>query len=456
MDAPDVHYAKSGDTNIAYSVIGDGPFDLVFVVGWVVSTLEVAWEGPPGGFFERLSRFCRLIVFDKRGTGLSDRVDGIPNLETRMDDVRAVMDAAGSERAAIMGVSEGGFMTALFAATYPERTAAAIFFGTGAAYLRAADYPWASTREEYERLIERRESRWGDTKYFDELLESFAPSMAPTLDEATRRWWYRWLRTSVSPGAATALTRMNMEMDVRHVLPTIRVPTLVLHVEDERIFELAEGRYIAEHVPGAELVVLPGVDHAWFTESVGPPTAHEVERFLTGLWERGEWADFKPERVLATVLFTDIVGSTEKAVELGDARWRDLLQEHHTIVRRQLARFRGAEIDTAGDGFFASFDGPARAIRCACEISDAVRELGVNVRAGLHTGECELLDGKVGGIAVHIGARVAGRAEPGEVLVSSTVRDLVAGSGIEFRDRGPAELKGIPGEWRLYAVENTA
>ena len=452
MDAPEVRYAKSGDVNIAYAVVGEGPFDLVFVGGAVFSTLsEAAWEGPlpPGTFLGRLASFSRLILFDKRGTGLSDRVAGIADLETRMDDVRAVMDGAGSRRAAVMGVSEGGPMTILFAATYPERTAAAILYGTGATWLRADDYPWASTREEYLRHIAERERRWGTLEYFDSLLERFAPSVARDTD--MRRWWARYALTSASPGAAAQLSRMNMEIDVRHVLPSIRVPTLVLHPKDDQIFDLQEGRYIAERIPGAELVVLPGRDHLYW---VNPDhIIRDVERFLRGIWERGEWDVVESDRILATVLFTDIVGSTERAAALGDRSWRDLLMQHHALIRRHLVRFRGREIDTAGDGFLASFDGPARAIRCALAITQGVRGLGLEVRAGLHTGECELLDGKVGGIAVHIGARVAAAAQPSEILVSSTVKDLVAGSGIQFRDRGVATLKGVPGEWRLYAVE---
>ncbi len=448
MDAPEVHYAKSGEVNIAYSVVGEGPFDLVFVVGWVLSTLEFAWDGPPADFFRRLSSFCRLILFDKRGTGLSDRVQGIPQVETRMDDVRAVMDAVGSRRAAIMGVSEGGLMTALFAATYPERTAAAILYGTGATYIKADDYPWGLSREEYLRHYAERARMWGSQKFLDERLASSAPSLAS--DDKVRRWYGRYVRTSASPDASTRLALMNLEMDVRHVLPTIRVPTLVLHAAGDKWFDVGGARYMAGRIPGAELVILPSEDHAWYANP--EPAAREIERFLTRIWKRGEWEVYESERVLATVLFTDIVDSTAKAATLGDRAWRDLLQRHHAVIRRHLARFRGRELDTAGDGFFASFDGPARAIHCARAITETVKELGLEVRAGLHTGECEVVDGKVGGIAVHIGARVAAQAEPGEVLVSSTVKDLVAGSGIQFRERGVAELKGVPGEWRLYGV----
>ncbi|HLX18791.1 MAG TPA: adenylate/guanylate cyclase domain-containing protein [Gaiellaceae bacterium] len=447
-----MRYAKSGDVNIAYSVVGDGPFDLVFVVGSVFTALDYAWEGPPAEFFAKLASFSRLILFDKRGTGLSDRVADFASSAVRMDDIRAVMDAAGSERAAILGVSEGGPLGVLFAATYPQRTAALVLYGTGASYRLGDDYPWAGTPEETEAAAATRERRWGDPEYLNGLLRRFAPSIAD--DPETQRWWSRYARMSASPRDAAHLARMNGDLDVRHALPTVQVPTLVLHWRDEVVFELAEAEYLADRIPGSELVVLEGRDHAWF---VNPePIAKEIERFLTGIWDRGEWDAVEPDRVLATILFTDIVGSTAKAIELGDARWGAVLREHHGVVRRQLARFHGRELDTAGDGFFASFDGPARAIRCADAIRDGVRELGLEIRAGLHTGECEVIDGKIGGIAVHIGARVAHNAEAGEVLVSGTVRDLVAGSGISFEERGVAELKGVPGEWRLFALANAA
>ena len=448
MDAPEVRYAKSGDVNIAYGVVGDGPFDLVLVTGSVFSNFEVAWEGPPADFYRRLASFSRLILFDKRGTGLSDRVTGVPDLETRMDDVRAVMDAAGSDRAAVMGTSEGGPMTMLFAATYPDRCAATILYGNPVSYERNDDFPWDWTREQNLEYIKDRELRWGTKEYLEDMFRGFAPSLAD--DEELRRWWVRWARMSASPGAAYQLGRMNIDIDVRHVLPTIRVPTLVIHRTNDLSTDVRYGRFAAEKIPGARMVEFAGKDHSFFVDP--EPILAEVERFLMDIWNRGEWEMVEPDRMLATVLFTDIVGSTAKLAELGDKRWKDLLQQHHSLVRRLLVRFRGREIDTAGDGFFASFDGPARAIRCAVAITQAVRELGIDVRAGLHTGECEVVDGKVGGIAVHIGSRVASQAGPGEVLVSSTVRDLVAGSGIGFSERGAAELKGIPGEWRLFAV----
>ena len=448
MEAPEVRYAKSGDVSIAYAVVGDGPFDVVFVSGWVLSNLGVAWEGTAVDFFRAIASFARLILFDKRSTGLSDRVSGFPDLETRMDDIRAVMDAVGSRRAAIMGFSEGGPMSSLFAATYPQRTAALVLYGTVASWTRADDYPWEPTRAERLAWMQRDEPRIGTEEWIDDALRGLAPTTAG--DEATRRWWRRWVQTSASPGAIQALRQMNIGIDVRHTLPSVRVPTLVLHRVDDEDVVLDEGRYLAARIPGAPLVELPGVDHGWWVDST--QIADEVERFLRGIWERGEWDLVESDRILATVLFTDIVGSTAKLAEMGDRRWREMIQQHHALVRRQLVRFSGREIDTAGDGFFASFDGPARAIRCACAIRAGVRDLGIEVRAGLHTGECEVVDGKVGGIAVHIGARVAAQAAPGEVLVSSTVRDIVSGSGIRFEERGTAALKGVPGEWRLYAV----
>jgi pimeloyl-ACP methyl ester carboxylesterase len=447
---PEVRYTKSGDVNIAYAVIGDGPFDILFVGGWVVSTLEGTWDGPPALFLDRLATIGRLILFDKRGTGLSDRVAGIPNLETRMDDVRAVMDAARSRRAAIVGVSEGGPMTILFAATYPERVAAAVLFGTGASFTKADDYPWRPDRDARLAWIRDSVAQLTTDAWLRESLEDvFAPSL--TIDDAYLSWFRRWVRLSASPAAIEALWLMNTDIDVRHVLPSVHMPTLVLHRLGDQDFEFEEGRYLADRIPDAELVELEGADHGWWVNS--DQIADPIVPFLQRIWDRGDWELVETERVLATVLFTDIVGSTAKLSDVGDRNWRELLKKHHAHVRRQLVRFAGKEIDTAGDGFFARFDGPARAIRCACAISSAVRELGIEVRQGLHTGECEIVDGKVGGIAVHIGARVAHEANASEVLTSSTVRDLVAGSGIRFEDRGSVELKGIPGEWRLYAVD---
>jgi pimeloyl-ACP methyl ester carboxylesterase len=436
--AAETHYAKSGDVNIAYQVVGNGPTDLVLVPGFV-SHLENDWDEPRSAhFLERLASFSRLIRFDKRGTGLSDRPGGLPDLETRMDDVRAVMDAVQSERAALLGYSEGGPMCCLFAATYPDRTTALVLYGTYAKRVDPDDdYPWVATAEQRQAYVDQVEREWG--------FESDLGTMAPNADAALTAWWRARARASASPGAARALLLMNSRIDVRQVLPTIRVPTLVLHRTGDRDSRLEEGRYIADHIPDARFVELAGEDHIPWIDA--DQIVDEVEEFLTGI-RRGP----EPDRVLATVLLTDIVGSSERAAELGDRRWRELLEAHHALVRRELARWRGNEVDTAGDGFLATFDGPARGIRCACAIRDGLHELGLEIRAGLHTGECEIIGGKVGGIAVHTAARVAARAASGEVFVSGTVRDLIAGSGIELEDQGVHTLKGIPGEWPLLAV----
>jgi pimeloyl-ACP methyl ester carboxylesterase len=442
---PKTEYARSGDVHIAYQVVGRGPLDLVYVPGWV-SHVELAWEEPTiARFLRRLASFSRLIVFDKRGTGLSDRVpdDKLPTLEDRMDDLRAVMDAVGSERAAVFGVSEGGNLCTLFAATYPERTTALVMYGTFAKRIWSPDYPWAPTPEKRQQEYEFVEREWGNL--ID--LAHYAPSKIG--DEAFSRRTAAYMRRSASPGAAVALLRMNTQIDIRHVLPTIRVPTLVVHRTGDRDVNVEEGRWLAARIPGTRFVELPGDDHLpW----VGDQDAilDEIQEFLTGVRQSPEF-----DRALATILFTDIVGSTELAARLGDRAWQDLLEQHHLLVRRELTRFRGREMDTAGDGFFATFDGPARAIRCACSIRASVSQTGIKIRAGLHTGEVELAKEKVGGIAVHIGARVAATAQPSEVLVSSTVKDLVAGSGIRFTERGTHVLKGIPGEWQLFAVMAT-
>jgi len=441
---PQTDYAKSGDVHIAYQVLGDGPVDLVFVPGFV-SHVEHFWEDPSlARFLRRLASFSRLVFFDKRGTGLSDRVseDAVPTLEERMDDVRAVMDAVGFERAAIFAPSDAGSMAILFAATYPERTTALVLYGTFPAGVKEPGYPWGATPAHWEAAAERWQEKWGRVVF---ALERFAPSKVG--DERYREWFARLERLSASPGSAATLARMNGEIDVRHVLPSVSVPTLVLHRSGELVVSVHEGRYIAERIPDAKYVELDGVDH-WPWLGDADAVIEEIQEFLTGTREPVE-----PDRVLATVLFTDIVSSTERAVEIGDRRWRDVLEDHHATVRRELSRFRGREIDTSGDGFFAIFDGPARAVRCACAITKGIKPLGLEVRAGLHTGECELFGEKVGGIAVHTCARVAAKATPGEVLVSRTVKDLVAGSGIEFVDRGIEHLKGIPGEWQLFAVK---
>jgi class 3 adenylate cyclase len=435
---PETRYAKSGDVSIAYQVVGDGPIDLVLVPGFV-SHLDVDWNDPRHAhFLRRLASFSHLIRFDKRGTGLSDRPGGLPDLETRMDDVRAIMDAAGSKRAALFGYSEGGPMSVLFAATYPDMTSALVLYGTYAKRQDPDDdYPWAPEREARQRYAKQVEEDWG--------WEADMRTMCPGADEAMARWWATRARAAASPGAARDLILMNSLIDVRHVLPTVQVPTLVLHRTGDLDSSVDEGRYVAEHIPGARFVELPGDDHVPWIDA--DQVVDEIEEFLTGVRPAPE-----PDRVLATVLFTDIVGSTERAAELGDRRWRELLEAHESAVRGELQQYGGREVDTAGDGFLATFDGPARAIRAACAIRDRVRGLGLELRAGLHTGECELSNGKVRGIAVHTGARVAALAEPGEVLVSSTVRDLVAGSGIVFEERGEHELKGVPGTWRLFAA----
>jgi pimeloyl-ACP methyl ester carboxylesterase len=441
VDRPKTHYAKSGDVSIAYQVAGKGPFDLLWVPGWI-SNVEESWEVPEyARFLGRLASFSRLILFDKRGTGLSDRVSNerLPTLEERMDDVRAVLDAADSRRAAVFGASEGGNMSVLFAATYPERVRALVLAGVYAKRVWSPDYPWAPTREQREREYELLEREWAE--------EMDVAVLAPSAvgDVALMRAIASFFRRSASPGAAVALLRMNTEIDTRAVLPTIGVPTLVLQRSGDRDVKAEEGRWIAGQIPGAKYVELAGDDHlVWIDADV---LVDEVEAFLTG-FRRGP----QPDRVLATILFTDIVGSTQRAAAEGDRRWRELLEEHHRLVRDQLERFRGQEIDTAGDGFFASFDGPARAIRCAYAICKAVHSLGLELRAGVHTGECEIVNDKLAGIAVHTGARVAAQAAAGEVLVSSTVKELVAGSGIEFVDRGESQLKGVPGTWRLYGV----
>ena len=447
MKVPDVQYAKSGDVNIAYQVTGEGLFDLVFVPGYVTH-LELHWAIPSfAPFLDRLSSFSRLIRFDKRGTGMSDRVSGAPTLETRMDDVRAVMDAVGSRRAAFYGLSEGAAMSLLFAATYPERVAALVIRSAFPRRMWAPDYPWGQTEEEYEREVERNLRVFGPREQGREALRA----LGRFTDEEAESF-LQMLRFGASPGALEALHRMNKEIDVRHVLPAVRVPTLILHGSEDTIVPVDVARYVASQIPTGRVIELPGIGHLAFYVG-GERIADEIEKFLNEVWEVGGWEEAEADRVLATVLFTDIVGSTAKANELGDRAWRELLARHHALIRRELVRFLGAELDVAGDGFFARFDGPARGIRCACAITESVRELGLEVRAGLHTGECEVIDRKVGRIAVHIGARVAKQAQPGEVLVSSTVKDLVAGSGLRFRERGLAELKGIPDEWRLYAVE---
>jgi pimeloyl-ACP methyl ester carboxylesterase len=441
---PEVRYARSDDVQIAYQVLGEGDIDLVFVMGWITN-LETYWELPAyRRFMQRLAGFTRLILFDKRGMGLSDRTL-VGTLEERMDDVRAVMDAAGSERAVLLGVSEGAPMSMVFAATYPDRTAGLIFVGGEVKEIIEDDWPWGhSTREEYEAMLLRTlEGRWAKpTRVW------FAPSVAN--DPVAINWLSRLERSAASPAAAAAFMRLGSEIDVRHVAPSIHVPTLVLHTPDDPVVRYEQARWLAEQIPGARLVDLKGRDHVpWF--DVGDQVVTEIRDFLTGFREAPE-----PENVLATVLFTDIVGSTDRARELGDTQWTALLEQHHATVRAVLAQYRGREIDTTGDGFLAAFDGPARGIRCAQAILGALEGIGIQARSGLHTGEVEVVGDSLAGIAVHIGARVADAARPGEVLVSSTVRDLVAGSGIAFEDRGLYELKGLDEPRRLYAVRKAS
>jgi class 3 adenylate cyclase/pimeloyl-ACP methyl ester carboxylesterase len=445
VTTPETRYARSGDVNIAYQVVGDGTPDLLYAPA--ISHLELAWDSPPEARFRsRVASICRLIMLNQRGTGMSDRVTSTPTLEMRMDDVRAVMDAAQSERAVVFGLGDAGPLCALFAATYPERTSGLILMNSSPRFVRSPSFPWLPTRGETERRADDFERRWGEPAFALEFVRMNNPSA--TGEEL--RSSARVFRLSVSPGAAAAYVRMNIEVDVCDVLPLIRVPTLVMHRKDGGGWNIRSSRALANLIPGADLAELPGAD---FLPQFGGQESlfAELQGFLERVVQGKQW-EAEPDRVLATVLFTDIVDSTAKAAELGDAAWRELLQRHHDVVRRELARFRGHEMDTAGDGFFATFDGPARAIRCAWAIRDGLGELGLDIRAGLHTGECELLEEKVGGIAVHIGARVAAQAQSGEVLVSSTVKDLVAGSGIEFENRGAVTLKGLPGEWSLYAV----
>ncbi len=438
MQSP-VKYAKHDGVHIAYRVFGEGPRDMALIPG-TLSHCELYWEFPPNEYLlKRFTSFARVIVFDKRGQGLSDRV-AEQTLEERIGDVRAVMDAAGSERATIYGWSEGGAMSLMFAATYPERSSALVLCGS---YATKRSEPWGVSPEQFERYLRNLEERWGEGV----LVPTNAPSRRN--DRTFLEYFGRLERASASPGAIAALMRANYGIDVRHVLPSIHLPTLILHRVGDSNVPVECGRYLAKHIPGAKYVELPGEDH--LLQAFDQPTLDllldEIEEFITGARSGPE-----PDRVLLTVLFTDIVASTERAAAVGDRRWRELLDGYLRLARRELERSRGREVDVAGDGLFAVFDGPARAIRCAAAIRDAVPALGLQVRAGLHTGECELADSTVRGIAVHTGARIAAAARSQEILVSSTVRDLVAGSGLRFDDRGGHVLKGVPGEWRLFAV----
>ena len=441
--APVTRYTKSVDVNIAYQVVGQGPPDLVYVPGFV-SNIEVMWEDPDTArFLTSLAEFSRLIVFDKRGTGMSDTVavDRLPTLEERMDDVRAVMDTVGSRRATLLGHSEGGNMSILFAATYPDRCDGLVLVGCYARRVWSEEYPWAPRPDDRAAHILETERHWGDPAHLP-------PWMAPSRehDPSYQDWLARYFRLGASPAAAAHLLRMNSLIDTTAVLPAIRVPTLCIYRTDDEDVLVEEGRWIASRIPDARFVELPGSDH-FITAGDYEPLLDEVREFVTG-----HRAPRDSHRVLATVLFTDIVGSTETAARLGDHDWSALLQRHHRIVREELGRYRGTEIDTSGDGFLATFDGPARAISAARSICSRMQPLGLEVRAGIHTGEVEIVTGGVAGLALHIGARIAAIAAPGEVLVSRTVKDLVAGSGLAFEDRGVHRLKGVPDEWAVYAV----
>jgi DNA-binding SARP family transcriptional activator/pimeloyl-ACP methyl ester carboxylesterase len=440
--AADIGHARSGDIRIAYQVVGDGPCDLVLVHGWVCS-FQPGWENPKlAGFYRRLASMGRLILFDKRGTGLSDRVspDRLPDLETRMDDVRAVMDAVGSERAVVLGISEGGAMSALFAATHPQRTTALVLMGTFPRMMRAPDYPIGVSEADIDARLAVIEADDWASAVTKEWLSRAGPEIL--LDPEALRWYTSYVLRGASPGANRAIRLMNAEIDVRHVLPTISVPTLVLYRSAECYREGA--RFMGERIPLAHVVELAGTAHLpW--EGDCESVLNEIQQFLSGLHD-----DVEPDHVLATLLFTDVGASTASAA--GDRAWNEQLARHQRLVRAQLARFRGLEVELAGDGLLATFDGPARAIRCASAIVASARDPGAGVRTGVHTGEIERSDSGVRGIAVQIGARIAAAARPGEVLVSSTVKDIVAGSGISFDDRGEHELAGVPGAWRLFAA----
>jgi len=441
MAAPQTRYARSGDLHIAYQTFGDGPVDLIWVPTWIWHG-EHVWDEPGvARLFRRIGTFARLITFDRRGSGMSDPVPGAPTLEEQMDDVVAVLDAVGSQQAAVFAQLEAGSMASLFAATHPERTSALVLYEATPRMTSTEGYDWPLSREEREQWVEPLRSTWGSGERVLSLSQSAAG------DPRLQRWAGQLERLAVSPGTAVAFYRMSSDIDVRPVLPSIQAPTLVLHRTGDSYIDIRHSRYLADHIPGARLVELPGTDTLLFSGDQNS-LIEEVEEFLTGVRHAPD-----PERILATVMFSDIVDSTKRAAELGDRRWRELLESMEESITRELARFRGRAVKTMGDGFLATFDGPARGIRCATAIRDAaMARYGVEVRSGLHTGEVEVMGDDVGGIAVHIGARVGGIARAGEVLVSGTVKDLVVGSGIEFEDRGEQDLKGVPGNWRLWAV----
>jgi class 3 adenylate cyclase len=439
---PETRFAKAGDLSIAYQVVGEGDVDVILVPQWL-SNIEQYWEHPAAAYFmRRIASFSRLILFDKRGTGLSDQVPHTQTLEERMDDVLAVMDAVGSERAVLFGTSEGGAMAALFAATYPERCISLILYGACARWIQTDDYPEGRPKQIADFYGQRWIEGWGSGASLGVL----APSLAP--DQQFRRWWGQFERRSIRPGMVAPIFEAINLLDVRAVLPAIRVPTLILHRRGDRLIDVSNSRYLAEHIAGARYLELPGDDHIYFAGDADG-LLDEIEEFVTG--SRGV---HDPDSVLATVMFTDIVSSTEHAARLGDRRWHDLIAYHDELMHTQVEAYRGRTIRSTGDGVFAAFDGPARAIRCAIAAVLAARRLDVNIRAGLHTGECEVTGEDLAGVTVHIGARIADLAAPSQVLVSGTVRDLVVGSNIGFHYRGIEALAGVPGEWRLFTVDN--
>ncbi|MFQ5967213.1 MAG: adenylate/guanylate cyclase domain-containing protein [Acidimicrobiia bacterium] len=442
MTVPETRFAKNGDVHIAYQVVGEGPIDLVYF-GATVSHVELIWEQPSAArFLERLASFSRLIMFDKRGVGMSDPVTGnqFPTLEERLDDVRAVMNAAGSDEAVLFGNSEGGALAVLMATAHPGRVSGLVLFSCYARLAREPDYPYGIPLEAWGRTLAAVEASWGSPDVMDVVFPSLHD------DEASRQSWSSFARRATTVGGILTQLQMNYETDVSHLLPLVQAPTLVLHGKRELWVRPEHGRYLAEHTPGARYVELATADHLPFTDAASA-VADEIQEFLTGTREAAD-----PDRMLTTVLFTDVVDSTARAAGEGDLHWRELLDRHDQIVRRELERYRGQEVRHTGDGFLATFDGPARAIRCGRAIAEDVRDAGLEVRVGIHTGEVEVRGPHLDGIAVHIGARVAAEARPGEILVSQAIPPLVVGSGLEFEDRGSYELRGVPGQWQLFRV----
>ncbi|HVH15120.1 MAG TPA: adenylate/guanylate cyclase domain-containing protein [Candidatus Angelobacter sp.] len=439
---PETRYAKSGSVHVAYQSSGSGPVDLVWAPG-TASHLELDWTWPKRAWFiERLGTFCRVIRFDKRGTGLSDRVAGAPNLEERIDDIRAVMDAAGSERAFIHGYSEGASMACLFGATYPRRTLGLILWGAQARWVKTDDYPWGQSEEEAEKMIKELEDNGANSTYL-----TGPGAGAPKNDQDFLDFFVRYARSAASPAAFAALERMNNNIDIRAILPSIHVPTLVMNRTGDPVANVEAARDLASRIAGARFVEFPGNTHSITLDDADKILA-EIEQFVVGTRSSAS-----SDRVLATILFCDIVGSTEQVARLGDRKWRDLLDRYNSAVSKELSSFRGLEVKKTGDGFVATFDGPSRAIKCACSIRESVRQLGIEIRQGLHAGECEVIGDDIGGISVHLAARIAESAKPGRILLSSTVKELVAGSSFSFEDRGSCNLKGVPGNWRLFEVQ---